>query len=351
MGPPLAGAFIVAFSTGAAFVIDSVSFFVAAAIVLLISGKGAMTAGIDAAQTTGDGAERNRRRRRPAAAEAQPSFLTAIRDGIRYVLADSPLAITLLLSMILNFALNGPAAVGMPWLAEIRFDAGTRGARPAERALGRRRVGRDAHRGQSCHLVRPGRILLASVAVAGVAMLVVAVAPVLALAMVALAVMGLMVGFVNIVAISWLQARIAQDMLGRVMSLAMLMGFGITPLSLGVAGALLDVNATLLFVGAGVLVVGRRGRGGAVPLPVEVRRPVAHARGDPTRAGHRVGEPSALAGDPHPADAEPLEVQRRRSGIAGQAHDRDRGLGAQLEGLGPDRTPPSLAERDPEDRP
>ncbi len=74
--------------------------------------------------------------------------------------------------------------------------------------------------------------------------------------MVALAVMGLMVGFVNIVAISWLQARIAQDMLGRVMSLAMLMGFGITPLSLGVAGALLDVNATLLFVGAGLLVVG-----------------------------------------------------------------------------------------------
>ena len=80
VGPPLAGAFIVAFSTGAAFVIDSVSFFVAAVIVLLISGKGAMTAGIDAAQAT----ERRRRvdRRIPGRRRtAQPSFLTAIRDG------------------------------------------------------------------------------------------------------------------------------------------------------------------------------------------------------------------------------------------------------------------------------
>jgi len=106
------------------------------------------------------------------------------------------------------------------------------------------------------HLERPGRILLASVAVSGAAMLVVAVAPVLVVTMAALAVMGLMVGFVNIVAVSWLQARIAQDMLGRVMSLAMLVGFGITPLSLGVAGALLDVNATLLFAGSGLLVIG-----------------------------------------------------------------------------------------------
>ena len=143
----------------------------------------------------------------------------------------------------------------MPWLAEIRFNAGPAGLGLLSAAWGAGALAGTLVAG-NLHLARPGRILLASVAVAGVAMLVVAVAPVLALAMAALAVMGLMVGFVNIVAISWLQARIAQDMLGRVMSLAMLMGFGITPLSLGVAGALLDVNATLLFVGAGLLVVG-----------------------------------------------------------------------------------------------
>jgi hypothetical protein len=39
------------------------------------------------------------------------------------------------------------------------------------------------------------------------------------------------------------------------MSLAMLMGFGIMPISLGLAGALLDLDATALFLGAGVLVI------------------------------------------------------------------------------------------------
>jgi hypothetical protein len=34
------------------------------------------------------------------------------------------------------------------------------------------------------------------------------------------------------------------------------MGFAITPLSLGLAGALLDVNATALFLGSGLLIVG-----------------------------------------------------------------------------------------------
>jgi hypothetical protein len=67
--------------------------------------------------------------------------------------------------------------------------------------------------------------------------------------------MGVAIGYVNVVAISWLQARVELDMLGRVMSLAMLMGFGITPLSIGLAGALIDIDATALFVGAGGLVL------------------------------------------------------------------------------------------------
>jgi hypothetical protein len=35
----------------------------------------------------------------------------------------------------------------------------------------------------------------------------------------------------------------------------MLMTFGVTPLSLGLAGALIDLDATALFVGAGALTV------------------------------------------------------------------------------------------------
>ena len=71
----------------------------------------------------------------------------------------------------------------------------------------------------------------------------------------ALAVMGVAIGYVNIVAVSWLQGRVQPAMVGRVMSIVMLMSFGITPLSLGLSGALIDLNATALFVGAGVLTV------------------------------------------------------------------------------------------------
>ena len=143
----------------------------------------------------------------------------------------------------------------MPWLAEIRFDAGPAGlglltAGWAAGALGGTLVAGNVH------VARPGRLLLAAIGVAGVAMVVVGLAPWLLLAAAALAVMGVMIGFVNIVAITWIQSRIATDMIGRVMSLVMLVGFGITPLSLGVAGALLDVNATALFIGSGILIVG-----------------------------------------------------------------------------------------------
>ncbi len=265
VGPPLAGAFIVAVGTGAAFVVDAASFFAAAAIVLLISGRGAVTAGLDAARTAPPAvmAEEDAPPAvaepgpRPGAADrgAQPSFLAAIGEGVRYVLGDSPLAITLVLSMVINFALNGPAAVGMPWLAEIRYHAGPAGLGLLTAAWGAGALGGTLLAG-NLRVARPGRILLASVAVSGVAMLAVAVAPWLGLAMAAFAVMGVMIGFVNIVAISWLQARVASHMLGRVMSLTMLVGFGISPLSLGVAGALLDVNAPLLFVGSGLLVTG-----------------------------------------------------------------------------------------------
>ena len=67
--------------------------------------------------------------------------------------------------------------------------------------------------------------------------------------------MGVAIGYANIVAISWIQARVDHAMIGRVMSLVMLMGVGITPLSLAVSGGLIDLDATALFVGAGLLIL------------------------------------------------------------------------------------------------
>jgi len=53
-----------------------------------------------------------------------------------------------------------------------------------------------------------------------------------------LALLGIGNGYVTIVLISALQARVAKDMLGRLMGVFMFAGFGLVPISEAIAGAL-----------------------------------------------------------------------------------------------------------------
>ncbi len=255
-GPPVAGVVVAAAGTGLAFGIDAASFVIAAGIVALIGGAAVSATAV----SHGDGA-----RVEPAAASAQPgtaavvdpgtdSFLTSLRGGLRYVLADPGIAVMLAVSLVLNFALNGPAAVGMPWLAELRYHAGAAGLGLLAAGFGVGSLAGTLIAGNA-RLERQGRILLVGIAVAGLAMAGVGLADSLAVAFLLFAVAGLCIGYVNIVALSWLQARVEVRMLGRVMSVVMLVSFGVSPLSMAVAGALIDANATMLFVGAGALVV------------------------------------------------------------------------------------------------
>jgi hypothetical protein len=254
VGPPLAGVVVAIAGAGSAFAVDALSFVLAGALVALITGAaavavGASASGVRPGSTTGE----------PAASGAPPeSFRAALAGGVRYVAADPGIRTMLLLSLVLNFALNGPAAVGMAWLAERRFDAGPAGlglmaaAWAAGALIGTVVAG-------SLRLERGGRIVLAAIAASGLAMAVVGLAGWMPVVVLALAVMGAAIGYVNVVAISWLQARVEPSMAGRVMSVVMLMGFGITPLSLGLAGALIDLDATAMFTGAGILVLGAAG--------------------------------------------------------------------------------------------
>jgi len=253
-GPPVAGAGIAVVGTGAAFVVDSASFFLAAMVVLLISAKGAATgrapADVDSVVEDAGPADVGP----DVEPEPQPSFMTSIREGIGHVMGDPALRTTLLISLVLNFALNGPAAVGIPWLAEMRFDAGPAGIGLLSAAWALGALAGTLVAG-NLRLERNGVVLLGSVLVSGVAIMVVGIAPWLPAVAIAFAVMGICIGYVNILAISWLQARVPTEMVGRVMALAMLMGFGITPLSLGLAGWLIDLDATALFLGSGAIVV------------------------------------------------------------------------------------------------
>ncbi|HEY3336350.1 MAG TPA: MFS transporter, partial [Candidatus Limnocylindrales bacterium] len=251
VAPPLAGAVIAVVGTGTAFVVDSLSFFVAAGIVLLISSRGAIQAirRPVAHDVTGDDTPTEPVDLGAASAVPATSFGAQLREGIAYVVADPTLRLTLLISLVMNFALGGPSAVGMPWLAEIRFDAGPIGLGLLTAGFAIGALAGTVLAGNLTHS-RLGRRLLGALAVSGGAMLVVGFAPSIWVVFCALAVMGLLIGYTNIVALSWLQRRVDPAMVGRVMAITMLMGFGITPLSFAIAGWLLDVNATAMFAGA-----------------------------------------------------------------------------------------------------
>jgi len=60
-------------------------------------------------------------------------------------------------------------------------------------------------------------------------------------------------GYVNITFITWIQSRTPGRLLGRMMSLLMFASMGLAPVSMAVAGALMDLHPTALFVGAGGL--------------------------------------------------------------------------------------------------
>jgi MFS family permease len=245
-GPPLAGFVIAVAGTGAAFAVDAVSFFVAALVILLM-GPAAARRPID----TADGAPAPAG---TAPAPTGPSFRAELRAGIRYVAADPAIRTLMLLALVLNFALNGPAGVGMAWLAQRRFDAGPMGLGLMEAGWAAGALVGIVLAG-NVRLERQGRVVVGAVAAAGLAMAAVGTLGSLPVVVAALAVMGVAIGYVNVVAVSWLQGRVEPAMVGRVMSIVMLMSFGITPLSLGLSGALIDLEATALFVGAGALTV------------------------------------------------------------------------------------------------
>jgi hypothetical protein len=62
-------------------------------------------------------------------------------------------------------------------------------------------------------------------------------------------------GIANVMLIAWFQGETRKDMLGRVMSLTMFASAGLQPVSLALAGWLVDLSYTAMFAGAGGLIV------------------------------------------------------------------------------------------------
>ena len=253
VGPAVAGVAIAIIGVGPAFAIDAASFAVAAAALWFVRNDRIALAKALPSETS-------------EPAPAPSSVLASLVEGARAVAGDPALLILVILSTAFNVAFTGPIVVGLPWLVHARYagDASMLGLLLA--AFG---GGALIGIGLAGAIPRPrslGGLVLGFAAALGIGLGAIGVAPWQVTAVILLLV-GCGVGFLNVSIITWARARTEPHLLGRTMSFLMLGSVVGAPLSLAVAGGLVDASATLLFVAAGGLVVAVTVAGVIVGLP------------------------------------------------------------------------------------
>lgn len=235
IGPAIAGVFVAAVGTGWAFGLDAATFAVAALALYLIVGG-----------------------RRPAASggDAQPGILSTIATGVGYAWRDPALRSLLLISAALNFALSGPITVGLAWMADNKFDAGAGAFGFMLAAFGAGALVGAIVGGSVGRVRELGWVTVGTSLAIGIGFSFMGIAPSVPAVMLIGALVGVGIGFTNVRIVAWLQARTPESMIGRVMSLVMMGGVVMSPLSLALAGVLVDLGAaTPMYVGAGILVI------------------------------------------------------------------------------------------------
>ena len=260
VGPALAGFAIAIIGVGAAFAIDAASFLGAAVRLWLV--RGGATAGAPApVPATADGPTL------VPAADDRPSLLASLAEGTRAVLGDPVMRMVVILVTAINLGFTGPVVVGLPWLVLVHFGGGALSLGLVFSAWGFGSLVGVVLAGSLPRPARFGWVVLGILVGMGVGLAAIGLAPgIAAAALIGLAI-GLGNGYVNVVMVAWVQERTEPHLLGRTLSFVMLGSVVAAPLSLALAGALVDTRATAMFLVAGALVVAAAIVGIASGLP------------------------------------------------------------------------------------
>lgn len=242
VAPAPAGLFIKAFGTAWALFIDAVSF-------LFIIG--ALWALPDPPEATYDSPSSN--------------VLHSIVAGLRYVRSDA--ALTSLMSMVavLNFAISGPATIGVAFMAKQKFGSAASfglllSALAAGSLVGLLSAG-------LFKLRKRGRLLLLVSAVIGVCLGSIGWMDRMPSLATVLFLMCCAAAFLNVQLLAWFQQRVERAMMGRVMSVLMFAAAGLTPVSMALAGIVIKWSLPGMFLMGGTMVL-------LVTLLAALHRPV-----------------------------------------------------------------------------
>ena len=189
----------------------------------------------------------------PAAPSSDDSLLARIRVGLRYTWQDPRLRTVLALDTAVNFCYAGPFTVGFATLARAAVHGG-----PTTLGLLNGALAGGAMLGTLVGGLVGGRprvgLLVAALAgwlAVGMGLLgVVGNAPAAVATVLA---MGFGIGFQGVFGISWIQRNIPQDVLSRVISVDMVLGYAAAPVSLVACGALAQVGTAAMFGGTALI--------------------------------------------------------------------------------------------------
>jgi MFS family permease len=215
----------------------------------------------------------------PVADPEAGHLLTATIAGIRYLWRDRILRTVLTILLVVNLLLLGPLLVGIPLLAHERLPGGATafGAMMSAFALGN----------LSGYLVaggipRPGGsglrgIIIGFVLAFGLGIGTLGVHAWLWVDCLVLGLLGLGNGFLTVILVTWMQARVPGPMVGRMMSVMVFATSGLVPVSEAAAGVVGRYDLTALFLAPAVLVLAL----GAALVFLPALTELGHALADP----------------------------------------------------------------------
>ena len=242
IGPALGGLLIASTGIETAFAIDAATFMFTAVTLLLMKGSLSSTAVTN-------------KKTASTLKSKTVSLIAGIREGFNYVWDNPALRAVLLVITMLNFIFVGPLQVGITSLAQSRFPGGAVALGIMNSAWGGGGLLGTLMPGVLRRLPRLGVLMLSLASIQGFGLFLLGFIPNIVWACVTIAVLGCCSGFFTVVGITWIQKQTSPEMLGRVMSLGMLSAFGVAPFSYALAGALADLNLTILFSATGSIML------------------------------------------------------------------------------------------------
>jgi MFS family permease len=189
--------------------------------------------------------------------EGRENIGGAIWEGVLYVWKDALMRLVFVVMVVMNLLFVGPMLVGIPVLANSRLSGGAAAYGFVMGGYGGGNLLGILLSGRIIRLVRKRLdvFLVSVVSSFGFALIGLGLNASTVMAFIILLTVGIGNGTMLITLITSLQSRTPKELLGRIMSLAMLSSVGLVPVSQALTGGLLKLSLTGVFLCSGLLVL------------------------------------------------------------------------------------------------